>query len=178
MLQPGRHLAEDADVLLHRSEQAVEVALHRGQVLQQRHHRRQLLAHQRLDLRGRHVQRLREQGAQLGGIRLHAAEALEVRLELGEVRSAHHRGDPAEWHEHLVVVVGGRLDLIGLHDRLEAAQHPLAGRSLARQRQRQRCDHKRETNREHRPQQLAVHLDLLRLPDPHPLPVRRHPQRR
>ena len=80
--EPGRDLGEDADVLLHRPEQAAEVALHRGQVLQHRRHRRQLRRHQRLHLRRRHVHRLREQRHELRGVGLHAAEALQVAWNL------------------------------------------------------------------------------------------------
>jgi hypothetical protein len=59
-----------------------------GRFCSHRGHRRQLRRHHRLDLRGRHLKRLREQRHELGGVGPHAAEALQVSLELGEVLGA------------------------------------------------------------------------------------------
>ena len=162
----GGHLQEDADVLAHRAEQAVEVLPHGGQVLQHRRHRRELRGHQRLHLCRRHVECLREDRHELRGIGLHAAEPLQVAVELRQRRRAEHRRDLAERHEHLVVVVGRCLDLIRLHDRLEAVQHPLACTRLRRQREGKRRNHEREPDQEDGPEYLAIHHDLLCPPQP------------
>jgi hypothetical protein len=122
-----------------------------GRFCSHRGHRRQLRRHHRLDLRGRHLKRLREQRHELGGVGPHAAEALQVSLELGEVLGAHRRRDGAERYEDVVVVTGDRRDLVGLHDRLEAVHHPLARRRLTGQTKRERGDHKREPDYEHGP---------------------------
>jgi hypothetical protein len=74
---------------------------------------------------------------------------------------AHHRRHLAERHEHVDVVVGSGRHLTRLHDRLEAVQHPLTGRRLARHREGKWCEHEREADDEDRPEQLAVHLYLL-----------------
>ncbi|MGZ4419087.1 MAG: hypothetical protein ACXVRV_13065 [Gaiellaceae bacterium] len=119
-----------------------------------------------------------EHGHQLRSIGLQAGKALEIDLELREVLAAHHRRHLAEGYEHLVVVAGGRVDLGWLHDRLEAVHHPLARGSLAGETQGERRDHEHEPDREHRPQQLAVHHVLLCLFDLRPGQSAPHPKRR
>jgi hypothetical protein len=111
----------------------------------------------------RHHERLvvREPGRDLPEDRGIDVRLLQHRAEAVLHRSRHpaeHRDEPTQWAEHVVVVHRRRRDLIRLHDRPEAVEHPLSGGRLRRERDRKRRDHEREPDHEHgAPEHLRFH---------------------